>query len=79
MWYEILFACLLLSVRYRAAGNLVINREITVENNQSVWMINGKHSSQKVVEEAVKELRIQVGNLCQFLPQVSGSNGKITF
>ncbi|KAM9455805.1 structural maintenance of chromosomes protein 5 [Clarias gariepinus] len=54
---------------YRAAGNLVINREITVENNQSVWMINGKHSSQKVVEEAVKELRIQVGNLCQFLPQ----------
>ncbi|MCI4388625.1 hypothetical protein PGIGA_G00088170 [Pangasianodon gigas] len=54
---------------YRAAGNLVINREITVENNQSVWMINGKHTSQKVVEEAVKELHIQVGNLCQFLPQ----------
>ncbi|KAB5543877.1 hypothetical protein PHYPO_G00084670 [Pangasianodon hypophthalmus] len=54
---------------YRAAGNLVISREITVENNQSVWMINGKHTSQKVVEEAVKELHIQVGNLCQFLPQ----------
>ncbi|MCJ8742870.1 hypothetical protein PDJAM_G00087220 [Pangasius djambal] len=54
---------------YRAAGNLVISREITVENNQSVWMINGKHASQKVVEEAVKELHIQVGNLCQFLPQ----------
>ncbi|KAG7322996.1 hypothetical protein KOW79_014342 [Hemibagrus wyckioides] len=54
---------------YRAAGNLVINREITVENNQSAWMINGKHASQKAVEEAVKELQIQVGNLCQFLPQ----------
>ncbi|KAF4082740.1 hypothetical protein AMELA_G00155010 [Ameiurus melas] len=54
---------------YRAAGNLVINREMNVENNQSVWMINGKHTSQKVVEEAVKELHIQVGNLCQFLPQ----------
>ncbi|KAK3522196.1 hypothetical protein QTP70_027690, partial [Hemibagrus guttatus] len=54
---------------YRATGNLVINREITVENNQSAWMINGKHTSQKVVEEAVKELQIQVGNLCQFLPQ----------
>lgn len=48
----------------------MINREINVENNQSTWMINGKHASQKNVEEAVKELRIQVGNLCQFLPQV---------
>ncbi|XP_036451673.1 structural maintenance of chromosomes protein 5 [Colossoma macropomum] len=54
---------------YRAEGNLVINREIHVENNQSVWMMNGKHSSQKAVEEAVRELQIQVGNLCQFLPQ----------
>uniref|UniRef100_W5LNS0 Structural maintenance of chromosomes protein 5 n=1 Tax=Astyanax mexicanus TaxID=7994 RepID=W5LNS0_ASTMX len=54
---------------YRKEGNLVINREIHVENNQSVWMMNGKHSSQKAVEEAVKELQIQVGNLCQFLPQ----------
>ncbi|XP_060765097.1 structural maintenance of chromosomes protein 5 isoform X2 [Neoarius graeffei] len=54
---------------YRAVGNLVINREINVENNQSVWMINGKHTSQKVVEEAVKDFHIQVGNLCQFLPQ----------
>ncbi|KAL7847854.1 hypothetical protein AOLI_G00225720 [Acnodon oligacanthus] len=54
---------------YRAEGNLIINREIHVENNQSVWMMNGKHSSQKAVEEAVRELQIQVGNLCQFLPQ----------
>uniref|UniRef100_A0AAR2KTI0 Structural maintenance of chromosomes protein 5 n=1 Tax=Pygocentrus nattereri TaxID=42514 RepID=A0AAR2KTI0_PYGNA len=50
---------------YRAGGNLVINREIHVENNQSIWMMNGKHSSQKAVEEAVRELQIQVGNLCQ--------------
>uniref|UniRef100_A0A4W4FJ52 Structural maintenance of chromosomes protein 5 n=1 Tax=Electrophorus electricus TaxID=8005 RepID=A0A4W4FJ52_ELEEL len=56
---------------YRAGGNLVINREIHVENNQSVWMINSKHASQKAVEETVKELQIQVGNLCQFLPQNS--------
>ncbi|KAI4882717.1 hypothetical protein NFI96_028525 [Prochilodus magdalenae] len=54
---------------YRTEGNLVINRELHVENNQSVWMMNGKHSSQKAVEEAVRELQIQVGNLCQFLPQ----------
>ncbi|XP_030625495.1 structural maintenance of chromosomes protein 5 [Chanos chanos] len=54
---------------YKIGGNLVINREIFVENNQSVWMLNGRHSSQKAVEEEVKALHIQVGNLCQFLPQ----------
>ncbi|CDQ80359.1 unnamed protein product [Oncorhynchus mykiss] len=62
---------------YKAGGNLVINREIHVENNQSVWLLNGnqsvwllngRHSSQKAVEE-VKALQIQVSNLCQFLPQ----------
>lgn len=57
--------------RFRASGNLIITREMQVENNQSTWMLNKKHSSQKAVEEAVKELHIQVGNLCQFLPQVS--------
>ncbi|XP_076596098.1 structural maintenance of chromosomes protein 5 [Chaetodon auriga] len=54
---------------YKNGGNLVINREIIVENNQSVWMLNGRHCSQKAVEEEVQALQIQVGNLCQFLPQ----------
>uniref|UniRef100_A0A673GIP5 Structural maintenance of chromosomes protein 5 n=1 Tax=Sinocyclocheilus rhinocerous TaxID=307959 RepID=A0A673GIP5_9TELE len=54
---------------YRANGNLIISREIQEENNQSTWMLNKKHASQRAVEEAVKELHIQVGNLCQFLPQ----------
>ncbi|KAG7476281.1 hypothetical protein MATL_G00081220 [Megalops atlanticus] len=54
---------------YRAQGNLVINREIYVENNQSVWMVNRRQTNQKAVEEEVRALRIQVGNLCQFLPQ----------
>uniref|UniRef100_A0A8C7H6A6 Structural maintenance of chromosomes protein 5 n=1 Tax=Oncorhynchus kisutch TaxID=8019 RepID=A0A8C7H6A6_ONCKI len=53
---------------YKAGGNLVINREMHVENNQSVWLLNGRHSSQKAVEE-VKALQIQVSNLCQFLSQ----------
>ncbi len=69
---ELLRSSLLFFVsRYRASGNLIITREIQVENNQSTWMLNKKHSSQKAVEEAVKDLHIQVGNLCQFLPQVS--------
>ncbi|KAM9751721.1 structural maintenance of chromosomes protein 5 [Menidia menidia] len=54
---------------YKKEGNIVINREIHVENNQSLWMLNGKYCSQKIIEEQVKSLRIQVSNLCQFLPQ----------
>ena len=57
--------------RFRTGSNLVIQREIHVENNQSVWTLNDRHTSQKAVEEAVKALHVQVGNLCQFLPQVS--------
>ncbi|KAM9785513.1 structural maintenance of chromosomes protein 5, partial [Neosynchiropus ocellatus] len=54
---------------YKPGGRLVITREIHVDNNQSLWMLNGKHCSQKAVEEEVKALQIQVSNLCQFLPQ----------
>ncbi|KAM3872303.1 structural maintenance of chromosomes protein 5-like [Diretmus argenteus] len=54
---------------YKKGGNVVINREIHMENNQSVWLLNGRNSSQKAVEEVVKALHIQVSNLCQFLPQ----------
>ncbi|XP_059189249.1 structural maintenance of chromosomes protein 5 [Centropristis striata] len=54
---------------FKTGGNLVVNREIHVENNQSLWMLNGRHCNQKAVEEEVKALHIQVSNLCQFLPQ----------
>uniref|UniRef100_A0A8C5A134 Structural maintenance of chromosomes protein 5 n=1 Tax=Gadus morhua TaxID=8049 RepID=A0A8C5A134_GADMO len=53
---------------YKNGGNVVINREISTEN-LSQWTLNGKSCSQKVVEEEVKGLQIQVSNLCQFLPQ----------
>uniref|UniRef100_A0A8D3DZZ0 Structural maintenance of chromosomes protein 5 n=1 Tax=Scophthalmus maximus TaxID=52904 RepID=A0A8D3DZZ0_SCOMX len=45
---------------YKRGGNVVINREIHVENNQSLWMLNGRHCNQKTVEEEVKALHIQV-------------------
>uniref|UniRef100_A0A1A8QLH6 Structural maintenance of chromosomes protein 5 n=1 Tax=Nothobranchius rachovii TaxID=451742 RepID=A0A1A8QLH6_9TELE len=54
---------------YKNGGNVIINREIHVENNQSLWMLNGRHCSLKQVEEEVRTLQIQVSNLCQFLPQ----------
>lgn len=56
--------------RFRTSGNLIITREIDVAKNQSSWFINKKSTTQKVVEEQVAALNIQVGNLCQFLPQV---------
>ncbi|XP_024410987.1 structural maintenance of chromosomes protein 5 isoform X2 [Desmodus rotundus] len=54
---------------FRTSGNLVITREIDVAKNQSFWYINKKSTTQKIVEEKVAALNIQVGNLCQFLPQ----------
>ncbi|XP_037652832.1 structural maintenance of chromosomes protein 5 isoform X2 [Choloepus didactylus] len=54
---------------FRTSGNLVITREIDVAKNQSFWFINKKSTTQRVVEEQVAALNIQVGNLCQFLPQ----------
>ncbi|XP_048188729.1 structural maintenance of chromosomes protein 5 isoform X2 [Perognathus longimembris pacificus] len=54
---------------FRTSGNLTITREIDVTKNQSFWFINKKSTTQKVVEEQVAALNIQVGNLCQFLPQ----------
>ncbi|KAJ1206907.1 hypothetical protein NDU88_002300 [Pleurodeles waltl] len=53
----------------KTSGNIIITREIHVVNNQSVWLIDKKSASQKMVEEQVAALNIQVGNLCQFLPQ----------
>ena len=34
-----------------------------------MWAVNGKKVSQKEVEMIISGLRIQGGNLCQFLPQ----------
>uniref|UniRef100_A0A8C2NY20 Structural maintenance of chromosomes protein 5 n=1 Tax=Capra hircus TaxID=9925 RepID=A0A8C2NY20_CAPHI len=50
---------------FRTSGNLVITREIDVAKNQSLWFINKKSANQKIVEEQVAALNIQVGNLCQ--------------
>ncbi|GFS20643.1 structural maintenance of chromosomes protein 5-like [Elysia marginata] len=48
--------------------NYVVKREIS-HCRSSHWWINGRTTSQKAVEELVAKLNIQVGNLCQFLPQ----------
>ncbi|CAG5129404.1 unnamed protein product, partial [Candidula unifasciata] len=50
------------------ARNYVIRREIT-SSNSSHWWFNGQATTLKAIEELVSRLKIQVGNLCQFLPQ----------
>uniref|UniRef100_A0A8C3S8H4 Structural maintenance of chromosomes protein 5 n=1 Tax=Chelydra serpentina TaxID=8475 RepID=A0A8C3S8H4_CHESE len=54
---------------FKTPNNLIIKREIHVANNASVWFVNKKPSTLKIVEEQIAALNIQVGNLCQFLPQ----------
>ncbi|NXD16149.1 SMC5 protein, partial [Nothocercus nigrocapillus] len=54
---------------FQPQANLIITREIQVVNNTSTWFINRKPSTLKAVEEQITALNIQVGNLCQFLPQ----------
>uniref|UniRef100_A0A8C6YCP2 Structural maintenance of chromosomes protein 5 n=1 Tax=Naja naja TaxID=35670 RepID=A0A8C6YCP2_NAJNA len=54
---------------YKVPNNVIITREMSVSNNQSVWFLNKVSTTLKMVEEQVSALNIQVGNLCQFLPQ----------
>ncbi|PFX34941.1 Structural maintenance of chromosomes protein 5 [Stylophora pistillata] len=49
--------------------NHIITREMYRNENRSNWKINGKASTMKEVQELTKKLNVQVGNLCQFLPQ----------
>ncbi|KAJ3220561.1 Structural maintenance of chromosomes protein 5 [Clydaea vesicula] len=50
--------------------NYVIRRYFKVIGNKSNWKINGAQASEKDVKNlCVKELNVQVDNLCQFLPQ----------
>lgn len=52
--------------------NLVVKRIITKGNDGKAttkWFLNGKSSHQSEVVATVKEMNVQMNNLCQFLPQ----------
>ncbi|KAG1669174.1 Structural maintenance of chromosomes protein 5 [Nymphon striatum] len=54
---------------YRSVScNTVIRRQIN-KNNTNTWTVNEQPANLRTVEELVANLNIQVGNLCQFLPQ----------
>ncbi|KAJ1654571.1 Structural maintenance of chromosomes protein 5 [Dispira simplex] len=49
--------------------NLIVSRHIQRKSNSSSWQLNHRTATFKEVQEAVRVYRIQVDNLCQFLPQ----------
>ncbi|PKS09498.1 hypothetical protein jhhlp_004115 [Lomentospora prolificans] len=49
--------------------NYVIRLRIRRENNSQKFWLNGREVPQKKIQTLVRNLNIQVDNLCQFLPQ----------
>ncbi|KAI0874514.1 P-loop containing nucleoside triphosphate hydrolase protein [Hypoxylon argillaceum] len=49
--------------------NHVIRVQINREDNGRKWWLDGKESTHKAIQEVTRKLRIQIDNLCQFLPQ----------
>ncbi|KAI1111861.1 P-loop containing nucleoside triphosphate hydrolase protein [Nemania sp. NC0429] len=50
-------------------ANHVVRVQINREDNGRKWWLNGKESTHKAVQELTRKLKIQIDNLCQFLPQ----------
>ena len=50
-------------------SNIVIRVQIRREQNTQKWWLNGKETSHKNIQSLMRQLKIQVDNLCQFLPQ----------
>ncbi len=50
-------------------ANFVVRMRIRREDNTRKFWLNGKDVALKVVQSLMRRLRIQVDNLCQFLPQ----------
>ncbi|OAA67640.1 structural maintenance of chromosome complex subunit SmcA [Cordyceps fumosorosea ARSEF 2679] len=49
--------------------NYVIKVQIRRDQNTQKWWLNGKETTHKKIQELMASLKIQVDNLCQFLPQ----------
>lgn len=50
-------------------SNYVIKVQIRREQNNQKWWLNGKDTTHKKIQDLMRSLKIQVDNLCQFLPQ----------
>lgn len=49
-------------------GNKIIRRNI-FRDNRSTWMLNGRDATLKHIMSVMESAKIQIDNLCQFLPQ----------
>lgn len=49
--------------------NFVVKVQIRRDQNSQKWWLNGKETGIKKIQEVIRSLKIQVDNLCQFLPQ----------
>ncbi|EGX94858.1 structural maintenance of chromosome complex subunit SmcA [Cordyceps militaris CM01] len=49
--------------------NHTVKVQIRRDQNTQKWWLNGKETTHKNVQDLVRSLKIQVDNLCQFLPQ----------
>jgi chromosome segregation ATPase len=58
-----------LQKRPKDPKNFVIKVQIRREQNNQKWWLNGKESNHKTVQMLMRKFKIQVDNLCQFLPQ----------
>ncbi|KYK59898.1 structural maintenance of chromosomes 5 smc5 [Drechmeria coniospora] len=58
-----------LQKRARDRSNYIVRVQIRREQNSQKWWLNGKETTQKAIRALMQELKIQVDNLCQFLPQ----------
>lgn len=50
-------------------ANPVIRVQIMREDNSRKWWLNGKETTHKNIQAVTRTMRIQIDNLCQFLPQ----------
>ncbi|KAF7541354.1 hypothetical protein G7Z17_g11973 [Cylindrodendrum hubeiense] len=55
--------------RAKDRRNFVVKVQIRREQNAQKWWLNGKESNHKTIQLLMRKLKIQVDNLCQFLPQ----------
>lgn len=58
-----------LKKRPNEPANHIVRVRINKEDNSKKWWLNGQESSHKAVQQLTRNLRIQIDNLCQFLPQ----------
>ncbi|KAI0152948.1 P-loop containing nucleoside triphosphate hydrolase protein [Xylariaceae sp. FL1272] len=58
-----------LQKRPNERANHVIRVQINREDNGRKWWLNGREASHKEIQKTTRDLRIQIDNLCQFLPQ----------